>query len=393
MTMPLYMSDAFGYPTAMALATVIGIAFGFVLERAGFGRATTLAAQFYGTDLRVLKVMFSAIVTAAIGLGALAGLGAVDLSLLSIPETFVGPHLVGGLLLGIGFVISGYCPGTAVVAAGSGRVDGLYTILGVGFGALLFGWVFPWIEGFYSAGALGVVTLPELLGVPWAVVAAAVVAMAIGAFLFGEWVERWSARRNGTEPPAGLARVRSAVFAGFVVVAGIGLVGAGAGEAGGTTAASARTFAQLGPIELAEQLVAGEAPVYLVDLRSPETCAAKRIPGALCLSPDDPDGDFLADLPPTRLLVLYDQQALTALPAAAHRFPGSVAVVAGGFAAFERSVLRAPDPPSEATGEALRRYQLESALHDHFTGTRTQRPAPQPRPRAVKRKVKKGGGC
>lgn len=392
MNMPFYMNDAFGYPTAMALATVLGVAFGFVLERAGFGRATTLAAQFYGTDLRVLKVMFSAIVTAAIGLGALAGLGAVDLSLMSIPETFVGPQLVGGLLLGMGFVISGYCPGTAVVAAGSGRVDGLYTILGVGVGSLLFGWVFPWLEGFYASGSYGVMTLPELLGVSWAAVAAAVVAMAVGAFLFAEWVERWSARRNQTEPPEGRPLVRNAVFAGFAVVAGVGLVAA-IGTAKPKAELAARSYAQLGATELAEQLVAGGEALFLVDLRAPEACEAQRIPGAVCLTADDPDGAFLAELPATRQLVLYGAEDLAELPAAAHRFRGDIAVVDGGFAAFERAVLRAPELPETATSEQLRRYRIDAALHQHFTGTRTQLAVPQPRPRAVTRKTKKGGGC
>ena len=68
MELPLYMKDAFGHSAGLVMALASGTAFGFVLERAGFGRASVLAAQFYLTDLRVLKVMFSAIVTALISL-------------------------------------------------------------------------------------------------------------------------------------------------------------------------------------------------------------------------------------------------------------------------------------------------------------------------------------
>ena len=123
--LPLYPHDVFGFPTGLLLGTLIGFAFGFVLERAGFGNAKNLAAQFYLTDTRVLKVMFSAIATACAGIGLLAGFGVLDLSLLTVPETFIGPHVVGGLLLGIGFIVSGYCPGTGVVAMASGKWDGL----------------------------------------------------------------------------------------------------------------------------------------------------------------------------------------------------------------------------------------------------------------------------
>ena len=65
--LPLYMKDAFGEPVGFVLATLLGFGFGFVLERSGFGRANVLSAQFYFTDTRVLKVMFSAIVTALLG--------------------------------------------------------------------------------------------------------------------------------------------------------------------------------------------------------------------------------------------------------------------------------------------------------------------------------------
>ena len=66
--LPLYPNDVFGFPTGLLLGTLVGFAFGFVLERAGFGNAKNLAAQFYLTDTRVLKVMFSAIATACAGI-------------------------------------------------------------------------------------------------------------------------------------------------------------------------------------------------------------------------------------------------------------------------------------------------------------------------------------
>src|ERR1019366_7672593 len=174
-----------------------GIAFGFVLERAGFGRARNLAAQFYLTDTRVLKGRFSAIVTALVGMTLLSGIGVLDLAQITVPETFLWPQLVGGLLLGAGFIVSGYCPGTGVVAIASGNLDGVAAIGGIMLGSLLFGFSYGPLEAFYKSGAMGVVRIQDLLGVPIAVVAAGVAAMAIGAFLGGEKLEHIFTKRAG----------------------------------------------------------------------------------------------------------------------------------------------------------------------------------------------------
>ena len=110
----------------LVIAVLIGFGFGFVLERAGFGRATKLAAQFYFSDMTVFKVMFSAIVTAMLGLVIVSGMGFADIGEISrqiVSWTWFWPMLTGGLLLGVGFIVSGYCPGTSVVAASSGNID------------------------------------------------------------------------------------------------------------------------------------------------------------------------------------------------------------------------------------------------------------------------------
>jgi len=103
----------------LAAAVIIGIAFGWTLERAGLGSAPKLAGQFYLTDFTVFKVMFSAIVTAMLGAFWLSRLGVLDLSRVYVPETYLLPQLAGGLLFGVGFVVACLCPGTSCVAAAS----------------------------------------------------------------------------------------------------------------------------------------------------------------------------------------------------------------------------------------------------------------------------------
>ena len=174
--------------------TVIGILFGFVLERAGFGSAKKLTSQFYLDDLAVFKVMFTAIVTAMLGVFYLSWLGLMDLSLVDLVTTNLWPQIVGGLVLGFGFVIGGYCPGTSMVAAVTGRIDGMVFILGVMAGVIAFGEAFPLLKGFYESGDFGRLTLPQAFHLPYGLVVFLVVVMAVGGFAGAGWVERRFAR-------------------------------------------------------------------------------------------------------------------------------------------------------------------------------------------------------
>jgi uncharacterized membrane protein YedE/YeeE len=115
-------------------AIVLGFLFGFSLERAGFGNARKLAAQFYLYDMTVFKVMFTAILVAMVGLYSLNGLGLVDMSMMWINPTFMWAQVIGGFLLGVGFILSGLCPGTSVVSAASGRIDAVVAFVGIFIG-------------------------------------------------------------------------------------------------------------------------------------------------------------------------------------------------------------------------------------------------------------------
>jgi uncharacterized membrane protein YedE/YeeE len=165
---------------------LIGLAFGFALERAGLGSARKLTGQFYLTDFTVFKVMFAAIVVAMLGVFWLGNAGIIDLAQVYVPETFVLPQLAGGLIFGAGFVIAGLCPGTACVAAATGRGDGVFVAIGLFAGVLAIGLVTPRM---YIASAKGVLTLPDLLHVPYGVVVFGIVLIALAGFRAAEWLE------------------------------------------------------------------------------------------------------------------------------------------------------------------------------------------------------------
>ncbi len=195
MSAPFYKYGLFGDETSLLVAFLIGIGFGFALERAGFGSARKLVSQFYLDDLSVLKVMFTAVLTAMLGVTYFAWTGWLDLSLVYLVPTFWVAQVVGGLLGGVGFAVGGYCPGTSAAAAATGKLDGLLYVFGVAAGAFAFAVAYPSVKGLYLAGELGAKTLPQVLGVPYGVVVFAVVLMAVGAFAGGTWVERRMAGR------------------------------------------------------------------------------------------------------------------------------------------------------------------------------------------------------
>lgn len=196
MNLPLYKFDLFGLDVSLIIAFAIGIGFGFMLERGGFGSARILAAQFYLGNMRVLKVMFTAIVTAMLGVYFLSVFGYMDLSLIYISNTYLVPQVLGGLILGIGFVIGGYCPGTSMVAFSTGKIDGLVYVFGVIAGIFVFGELYPLIEEFVNSTDMGSLTLPSFFNMSYGLVVFLVVVMAIGAFAAAEWSEKKFADRN-----------------------------------------------------------------------------------------------------------------------------------------------------------------------------------------------------
>jgi uncharacterized protein len=182
--------------TDLLVAVAIGFAFGVALERAGLGSARKLTGQFFLRDFTVFKVMFTAIVTAMLGLFWLGRLGMVNLAFLYVPETYLLPQVAGGLIFGAGFVLAGLCPGTSCVAAASGRGDGAAVVIGLFAGVLVTGLSFPALRAFYESGGHGAWTLPQLLQVPYGLVVFGVVAVALLAFAAAERIGPRSTRNT-----------------------------------------------------------------------------------------------------------------------------------------------------------------------------------------------------
>jgi len=172
------------------LSLIIGMFFGYILHRSGFVSARKLTAIFYGKDWAVLRVMFTAILVAAVGLQYLHLLRIINLEFIYMPVTLIWPYLVGGLLFGIGFVIGGYCPGTAVIALANLRIDALVFLGGTVIGVLLHGWAQPHIAAFLSSGNLGRLTLSQALGIDPALLILIICCVAVAVFYLVRRAER-----------------------------------------------------------------------------------------------------------------------------------------------------------------------------------------------------------
>ncbi len=223
--MPIFPLKAFQQvsslnPWTYVVFGLIGFAFGFVLESSGFGNSKKLAAQFYFKDLTVLKVMFGAIVTAMVLLFTASGLGWLDFNQVWVNPTYLWSGILGGFIMGIGFIIGGFCPGTSVVSAATGKLDGMFFLLGGFFGAFLFGETEKYFDYWWNtAGYYGRLTLPEVFGLPTGVVVTLIVLMALFMFWGAEQLERlFGGRDLSREPKLRLAGVAFLLFFAFLTI-------------------------------------------------------------------------------------------------------------------------------------------------------------------------------
>ena len=178
--------------TGMVSALICGILFGYVLENAGFGSPLKLTAQFKLSDWSVFKVMFTAIVVAAAGLWVLRAVGLLAPDSVAVPAGLMMASAVGGAMVGAGFAIGGYCPGTSVAGICSGRIDALVFAVGIVLGTAAYAISFgPAIQAMKEIGQLAQGdTFTEVYGVNELVVLGIMGAALVGVFYLGSWFER-----------------------------------------------------------------------------------------------------------------------------------------------------------------------------------------------------------
>lgn len=214
---PFPLEDTLGKFITYIIYLFIGIGFGAVLEMAGFANSPKLAAQFYFKDMTVLKVMFTAIVTAMLLIFLTSGLDLLEYDAIWVNPTYLWPGIVGGLIMGFGFIIGGFCPGTSIIALAVLKVDGFFFALGAVFGIFLFGETVQGFATFWNSSFFGRLTLQDWLGLPAGVVVLGVVLMALFMFWGGEQLERIFGKRNLSKDPKS-RYVGAAAFVALAVI-------------------------------------------------------------------------------------------------------------------------------------------------------------------------------
>ncbi|MFA6403973.1 MAG: YeeE/YedE thiosulfate transporter family protein [Salinivirgaceae bacterium] len=267
----------------LIVALLVGIAFGFVLEQAGFSTTKKLVGLFYGYDFTVLKVFFTAGITAMIGVVLLAHFGQLDLDLIYVNPTFLRSAIIGGAIMGAGFIVGGFCPGTSICALATGKIDAFWFIAGSFVGIFIFMEFYPSFENFYLADNRGNLRMDKYFGMSKELFAIGLTAIAIAAFYFTQKIEN---KLHGVKPVYPKQKIiKYSVFAAipFVIILFIAF-----------TPSSRQRILQKAEknknLKIAEEITADKLAIELVnnyykinliDLRSPSVFNEYHLPLAI----------------------------------------------------------------------------------------------------------------
>lgn len=268
----------------LVVAIVLGIGFGAALEQAGFSSSRRLAGVFYGYDFTVLRVFFTAAVTAMSGTLLLGYFGLLDTDAIFVNPTWLLPAIAGGAIMGLGFVLGGYCPGTGVCAAAIGKVDAMIFVGGGLVGVFAFGELYPLYHGFYESTFLGPIKVFDSLGISQGLFAFGLIVAAVGAFAITSIIEK---RVNKKSAPSFDFASRKHVFAAAGLVA-LGVVflflpdrkAHLLTEVNDPAYVSAHPAALMSPDELAFRIVDNEPRLRIIDIRTPGEFAEFALPGS-----------------------------------------------------------------------------------------------------------------
>ncbi len=187
---PLTELGILNHEGGILMAFIIGIAFGFILEQAGFSSTRKLAGVFYGYDFVVIKVFFTAAITGATGLVLMNYFEVIDLKLIYVNRFFPPSAIVGAAIMGAGFIIGGFCPGTSVCAAAIGKIDAMAFIGGILLGIIIFAETFPLFKGFFTANPKGNMKITEVLGIKDGLFVLFFILIALGAFATVHFIQK-----------------------------------------------------------------------------------------------------------------------------------------------------------------------------------------------------------
>ncbi len=332
----------------LVVALLIGICFGFVLEQAGFSSSRRLAGVFYGYDFTVLRVFFTAAVTAMSGVLLLGYAGLLDLDAIYVNPTWLLPAIVGGVVMGLGFLLGGYCPGTSLCAMAIGKIDAMFFVGGGLLGALLFGELYPLYEHFYESTFLGPVKVFDSLGISQGVFSFLLIVVAVLAFAVTTRIERRANRSSA--PSLSFKPVHH-------ILAGAGVIGLAIlflflpdrkthliDKVSEPQYLLSHDVKRMEPDELAFRIIDHEPNIQIIDVRSADAFAKLPIPGSVNIPTRELfNKEWAASFSKrhVRKVIVGDSERDEHMAALLLRELGydNVVLLSGGFDGFKETIL------------------------------------------------------
>lgn len=147
----------------LLIGFLIGCAFGAILFLGGASSYRKILGTLLLRDMTIIKLMLTAIGVGTLGVYLLDFGGLANMS---IKPAYIWGIVAGGAIFGVGWAISGYCPGTCVVGTSEGKLDAVFTLIGALLGAFLFSLVFPALDAWLIQNAnLGKITMVDIIGI------------------------------------------------------------------------------------------------------------------------------------------------------------------------------------------------------------------------------------
>ncbi len=344
--------DVLGNELNYIVALLIGIAFGFVLEQAGFSSSKKLVGVFYGYDFVVLRVFFTAAVTAMLGIIILSHYGLLDTEIIAINPTFMWSAIIGGAIMGFGFILGGYCPGTSVCAAAVGKIDAMLFVFGSLFGVLFFAEGYSWFEWIYKGWNYGEIRIFDTLGMSQGVFAIILTVVAVGAF--------WATTMIETKVNKGVRNDKTPIpyYAGFSILAVIMALltifmpsqkQSLLEKVNNASFISAHKIQKVDADEAAFRIMDQDPKLVLIDVRDEKSFAKYALPHAVNIQTKNLFGKEWADLLGNKntMKVFYsyrEEEASKAAAIASEMGYTNIAVLDGGLEGFINTIINFKKP-------------------------------------------------